>query len=380
MLARPGRSDVRRPAIRSGPPAIRARHRGKTLAGACAGLLLTAGCGGVNAGRAVQAHGAGRSPSVLTIAQASYAFTAFADRDDRLTPATYMRLLPQLSAPPDEGMLLLGARHPPPSSLSSNDLRTGRLRETTFYVPRIAGYPRWFVVVGKAPRGDKALVMVRPSLARPWRESMVINDQAPTAPLASSFRQVLLSRVGYAQMVAAADPGLAASPAQVPAKYARLLDGSRTAARLFVPGAATTGWVAADRARAVLAAQRGWRLRSSYHPTALPWYALRCRGGGMLELFTVQATRTWTSRSAAPVISLGGGGLPIGDVTAGHITKARRGTTVHETDLYEMLAMVPPMGRTRMSLPLVYRLGGTYPVPEYGGGLTAVTVREAAKR
>jgi hypothetical protein len=315
---------------------------------------------------------------MLTIAQARYAFTAFVDRDDRLTPASYIRLLPQLSAPPDEGMLLLSARHPLPPSLSSNDLRTGRLRETKFYVPQIAGYPRWFVVVGKAPHGDNALVMVRSSLARPWRESMVINDQAPTAPLASSFRQVLLNRVGYAR-AAAAGPGLAASPAQAPAKYASLLDGSRTAARLFVPGAATTGWVAADRARAVLTAQAGWRLRSSYRPAALPWYALRCRGGGMLELFTVQATRTWTGISAAPVISLGGGGPPIGDVTAGHLTKARRGTTVHETDLYEMLAMVPPVGRTRMSLPLVYRLGGTYPVPEYGGGLTAVTVSQAGK-
>jgi hypothetical protein len=377
VLARPRRSDIRWPAIRRGHPAIRARHRGNALAAACAGLLLTAGCGGANPGRAVQAHGTGRSPSILTIAQARYAFTAFADRDDRLTPATYIRLLPQLTAPPDEGMLLLSALHPLSSSLSSNDLRTGRLRETKFYVPRIAGYPRWFVVVGKAPHGDNALVMVRPSLARPWRESMVINDQAPTAPLASSFRQVLLNRAGYAR-TAAADPGLAASPAQAPAKYASLLDGSRAAARLFVPGAATTGWVAADRARTVLAAQRGWRLRSSYRPVALPWYALRCRGGGMLELFTVQATRTWTGISAAPVISLGGGGLPIGDVTAGHLTKARPGTTVHETDLYEMLAMVPPMG-TRMSLPLVYPLGGAYPVPEYGGGLTAVTVRQAGE-
>jgi hypothetical protein len=32
-----------------------------------------------------------------------------------------------------------------------------------------------------------------------------------------------------------------------------------------------------------------------------------------------------------------------------------------------------------MSLPLVYRLGGVYPVPEYGGGLTAVTVSQAGK-
>jgi hypothetical protein len=336
---------------------------------------MEAGCGGGYPGHAVQAPGTARSASAFTIAQARRAFTAFADRDARLTPATYIRLLPQLTAPPDEDVLLLSARHPLPSSLSSNDLRTGRMRDAKFYVPRITGYPRWFAVVGKAPHGDNALMMVRPSAARPWRESMVINDQAPAAPLASSFRRVLLDQAGYARAVPAADPALTVSPAQVPARYAGVLAGSQAAARLFAPGAATTGWAATDRARAELAAQRGWRLRSSYRPAALPSFALRCRGGGALELFTVQAERTWTGVSAAPVISLGGGGLPIADVTAADLTRARRGTTVRETDLYEMLAVVPARGRGRVSLPLVYRLGGTYTVPEYGGGLTAVTIR-----
>ena len=65
------------------------------------------------------------------------------------------------------------------------------MRDATFYVPRLTGYPRWFAVVGKAPHGDNALVMVRPSEAAPWRESMVINDQAPAAPLAASFPRAL---------------------------------------------------------------------------------------------------------------------------------------------------------------------------------------------
>jgi hypothetical protein len=109
-------------------------------------------------------------------------------------------------------------------------------------------------------------------------------------------------------------------------------------------------------------------------------FVLRCRGGGALELFTVDAERTWTGVSAAPVISLGGGGLPIADVTAARLTRARRGIVVRETDLYEMLAMIPARGRGRVSLPLTYRLGGTYAVPEYGGGLTAVTVQHHGAR
>jgi hypothetical protein len=336
---------------------------------------MGAGCGGRNPGVTVQAPGTGRSASVFTIAQARRAFAAFAGRDARLTPATYIWLLPQLTAPPDEDMLLLAARHPLPSSLSSNDLRTGRMRDAKFYVPRITGYSRWFAVVGKAPHGDNALVMVRPSAAAPWRGSMVINDQAAAAPLVGSFRRSLLDQAGYARSAPAVDPALTVSPAQVPAWYAAVLAGSPAAARLFAPGAATTGWAAADRARAVLAAQRGWRLRSSYRPAALPWFALRCRDGGALELFTVQAERTWTGVSTAPVTSLGGGGLPIADVTAAGLTDARRGTTVSETDLYEMLAIIPARGRGRVSLPLAYPLGGAYMVPEYGGGLTAVTVR-----
>jgi hypothetical protein len=380
VLARPDRIGVRpgngRAPIRGRYPSPRSRHRRSALIAACAGLLLTgAGCGGGVPGRAVQRPGTARSAPAFTIAQVRRAFTAFAGRDDRLTPATYLRMLPQLTAPPDEDMLLLAARHPLPPSLSSNDLRTGRMRDATFYVPRITGYPRWFAVVGKAPHGDNALVMVRPSAAAPWRESMVINDQAPAAPLASSFRQVLLDQAGYARAAPAAGPAVAVSPAQVPARYAAVLAGSPVAARLFAPGAATTGWAAADRVRAQLAAQRGWRLRSSYRPAALPYFALRCQGGGALELFTVQAERTWTGVSAAPVISLGGGGLPIADVAAGSLTSAQRGTTVRETDLYEMLAIVPAWGRGRVSLPLAYPLDGTYTVPEYGGGLTAVTLR-----
>jgi hypothetical protein len=52
-----------------------------------------------------------------------------------------------------------------------------------------------------------------------------------------------------------------------------------------------------------------------------------------------------------------------------------RPRTVRETDLYEMLAIIPARGHGRVSLPLVYPLNGTYSVPEYGGGLAAVTLR-----
>lgn len=289
-----------------------------------------------------------------------------------MTPATYVQALPQLTAPPDENSLLLSARHPLPSSLGSDDLRTARMRNPVFYVPRLTSYPLWFVVVGQALHGSNALVMVRPSAAAPWRESMVINDQAPGAPLASSFRQVQVDQAGYAQ-TALVGPALAVSPAQLATQYADLLAGSPAAARLFAPGAATTGWAAADQARAALAARSGWQLRSGYQPAALASFTLRGPAGGALELFTVQAERTWTGVSAAPVVSLGGGGLPIADVSAAGLTSARRGTTVRETDLYEMLAVIPANEHGRVSLPLVYPLGGRYSVPEYGGGLTAVT-------
>lgn len=177
---------------------------------------------------------------------------------------------------------------------------------------------------------------------------------------------------GYAQ-TALAGPALAVTPAQLATEYANLLASSPAAARLFAPGAATTGWAAADQARAALAAHSGWQLRSSYQSAALPSFTLRSQAGGALELFTVQAERTWTGVSAAPVISLGGGGLPIADVTAAGLTSAWHGTTVRETDLYEMLAVIPANGHGRVSLPLVYPLGGTHSVPEYGGGLTAIT-------
>ena len=333
-------------------------------------LLAGAGCGG-GPGRTA-APGTARTAPALTIAQARSAFTAFTDRDDRMTPATYVQVLPQLTAPPDENSLLLAARHPLPSSLGNDDLRTARMRDPAFYVPRLTSYPLWFVVAGQALHGSNALVMVRTSAAAPWRESMVINDQAPDAPLASSFRQVRVDAAGYAR-TALAGPALTVSPARLATAYADLLAGSPAAARLFAPGAATTGWAAADRARAALAGRSGWQLRSSYRPAGLPSFTLRGKAGGALELFTVQAERTWTGVSAAPVVSLGGGGLPIADVTAAGLTSARHGTTVRETDLYEMLAVIPANGRGRVSLPLVFPLGGAYSVPEYGGGLTAVT-------
>jgi hypothetical protein len=80
------------------------------------------------------------------------------------------------------------------------------MRDATFYVPRLTGYPRWFAVVGKAPHGDNALVMVRPSEAAPWRESMVINDQAPAAPLAASFPRALARDPPQGRRVTAARP------------------------------------------------------------------------------------------------------------------------------------------------------------------------------
>jgi hypothetical protein len=170
----------------------------------------------------------------LTIAGARQAFTAFLPRFNGL-PQGYSDAAARsvtTGAELQAQLFFKGASGPP----------TTKLTHETFYVPRLAGYPRWFWVAGQQGGSRAAghlFVMVQSARSAPWKAAAALYDLDSAARMVHYLAEwVTRDPGGYATAVSPGELGLAVSPSAMPATYASYLDqrAPRPVRRLFKPG------------------------------------------------------------------------------------------------------------------------------------------------
>lgn len=235
----------------------------------------------------------------------------------------------------------------------------------TLYVPRLRGYPRWFVATGTIRSGPSVnvgqlFVVVQARQGAAWRAAEALTWFGPPGiPLSS----IATDARGYATAVPADDSGLLTPPAQLPARYGELL-GAADSASLFAAGDGTTGWTARQRQVVADASANGWQVRFGYRGWTAPIFALATKNGGALVFFGFDQNSAWTATSPTPRFSGGvssfDGRMPIDLAVLAGLSSPRLkpGTRIDGTYTYETAAFDPPRGAGRISLPSSDVLGG----------------------
>ncbi|MGK5553949.1 hypothetical protein ACSNOI_20235 [Actinomadura kijaniata] len=221
--------------------------------------------------------------------------------------------------------------------------RTGPLKfaSTAFYIPRVAGYPRWFAVEAVTGAGRQALrhalLFTQARAGGPW---LLAADPYPGDAV---LRNVELDDDAYAVAVPPDAPGLAVAPGRIAAAHAALLTGGPQApgATALAPGPRTDQAHTALRQGVAALGRRGITFTSTFTPAALPVYALRTRDGGAVVWYALRQNEGYSSAKK--------GRLTVsGDLTGlvpARSVKNRMTTTV----LIQYLATIPPKGKANVT-------------------------------
>ncbi|TDD36519.1 hypothetical protein E1287_10905 [Actinomadura sp. KC06] len=315
--------------------------RNVTVASLCTSCLLAAALGtGCSEGSPSSAEAEKRAAApALSKAQAQQvldAYTAEANRAGRKLDRT---VLPGIEADPqlsmDDASLKLRRviKRPPP---------TVRFTNTSFYIPRVSGYPHWFAagaVTGQGKRSMRhALLFTQAKAGAPW---LLTANPYPTSDALSN---IALDPEGFATSVDADErKGLAAAPGKVPAAHAALLtDGPGAAnASLMADGAQTSETYKALKQGEKTLAGRGVTLSSRFSPSQYRVFALRTKDRGALVWYVLKQNEAYSS-SKRGRLAVGGDLLGLVPVKA---ARTRMDTTV----LVQYLAAVPPKGRATVT-------------------------------
>lgn len=220
-----------------------------------------------------------------------------------------------------------------------------KLSDTRLLIPRMAGWPKWFVVDTAQNRDSRRwlLVFTHDSAAAPWQASYLAALDASRVPALATGPN------GGPIPVPAGAGGLAVAPGRLSARYAGYLQDGDRGKPLFAAGTYTSG--VRDRRR------------TGYVPTSelipqfadeaaderrFPPVALRLRDGGALVFFAAQ----YQLKETAP-----DGGLSVGNPAVAAVLSGTVRTSLTQYLLSEQAAVVPPASRTaRVSL-LAYNEG-----------------------
>ena len=231
-----------------------------------------------------------------------------------------------------------------------------RLTHQGFYVPKLTGYPRWFLAAGQQAGSSPAghlFVMVQSARSAPWKTAMALYDIGAIAGMLHQLASTVTTDAqGYAQAVPLADRTLVVAPSAMPATYARYLDGKATRAvrRLFQHGPNTTGYISLDRQISRGASRYGWQDTDHQAPAPLPVYALRLNTGGAIVIFATDDTISWQATSPSASLPAQPSGpeadyVPPPFVVQGlGLTSVRAGLRLTVTAVDRVLAFVQPKG------------------------------------
>lgn len=203
------------------------------------------------------------------------------------------------------------------------------------YIPKIADYPRWFVLgtTSTASGGPSLLVFVRERAVEPWRRAAAIDvpDGVP---------YVAIDAEGYA---------MALNPKELGDAHTAVLSGAAGAEE---QGFATDQWTEELRTSAADDRERfsDAEVTVTDQPADLPRYALRTANGGALVFYATERTFTGTS---------GDRGWQLSGVFAALAGADEYEHTLDVHWLYQWVALVPPADGSAV---VIGRSGGIYAV------------------
>lgn len=288
-------------------------------------------------------HTAGVSSSQLTPAQARKAFGSF------------LREFKQLQANrigTSGGQLLTGPERAAQAFMHAPvGPSLTQLTGQRVYVPRLSGYPRWFVAVAQAASGRVArfvFLLVQSSRRTGWQEATELYDLRLPGGF-PDVSQIAVDAGGYAAAVSAGDRSLAVPPVAVAAGFSRYYNAAAShVGRTPATAAYSSNFLPQALAGERAAPRYGWRMSDSLVPDSQPVYALRLSGGGAAVIFVTRETFGWQAVSTAaanrraPQSAINIGAAPDPFILQGlHARPVRTGERLTYTILDEHLAIDP---------------------------------------
>ncbi|TDD67327.1 hypothetical protein E1293_38160 [Actinomadura darangshiensis] len=302
------------------------------------GLLATAVSAGCSSNSSSAASGKPQGTPALTKAQAQQALTSFADGINRAGHGFSGKTLRSVEADPQLSMDYAALRlrrtiRKRPPKLAFTD--------TTFYIPRLTGYPHWFAADAVSGKGKgalrHALLFTQAKQGAPW---LLAADPYPSE---NALSRVALDPQGLATPVGPDVKDLAVAPAKLPQAHASLLtDGPKASgASVLADGAKTSETYKALKQGEKVLAGRGVTLSSRFSPGRYKVYALRTKDRGAVVWYVLQQNEAYSaSRRGKLAVS--------GDLIGLAPAKSAR-TRMDTTVLVQYLATVPPKGRATVS-------------------------------
>jgi hypothetical protein len=318
-----------------------------------------------SAGCAAPAHPAphatghvSHQPAQLTIAQARRVVSAFLPRFKPELPLSY--------SPALAGSLTTGAELQAQLFFRG---RSGpsitRLTGETYLVPRLAGYPRWFIMAlaARSSHGyavDYFFVMVQATPSAPWKAAMAPYLYDPGWRLQRYLARVVARDAQGHGAIPPAGQDLAVAPSAMPAAYTRYLNTQRNpTGTAFAPGFNTTGYIRLNQRTARGARRYGWRYTDHHAPASLPVYALLLNPSGAVVFFATTDTSTWVATSSAAAMPARPSRAEANYVPPPQLFlhrvrfgAMRPGTRFTATAVDQVLAIVSPAGPYRIYVPV----------------------------
>jgi hypothetical protein len=238
-----------------------------------------------------------------------------------------------------------------------------RYSQPAFYVPALAGTPRWFVVAASRS------TFTHGQLSAPVPTLLLftqVNNIVPwtlsgSAVLDQPLPAIARDSDGYAVDVTTTDPSLLLRPDVVGATHAAVVDQgpASPAAAVVAAGPRTTGFFAAQSAQAAAEQAKGLRYSWLLQGSAFRQFELRLADGGALVLYTMYLNTTdehpnLVAGAPIPVPAAFSPLLAVPTETGYH--------AVYANWTYEFAAIDPPAAASHAKL----RVIGAQGAPAYG--------------
>ncbi|GAB2849059.1 hypothetical protein GCM10022221_55560 [Actinocorallia aurea] len=245
-------------------------------------LLLASACsaGPAEPRRSSVPMAATSADTPLTPESAAAAFHAWTVNDD-LARASADGLLAQAWS--EDSQLAVGAAEFRAAAAAGKTPARHAYGKPVLWVPRLTGYPQWFVASVERDGARTLMAFIRKSPEARFRLSLAVEPgkgvKVPKVPVDDE---------GYAAQVGSADQkGLLTSPGAVASLQAAVADeGPKSfSARVLKEGPYTTGLFNAHRKAAQKAAKDGLELSSTFTVPVQPVFALRASDGSVLVLY-----------------------------------------------------------------------------------------------
>jgi hypothetical protein len=281
----------------------------KIIAVCCASIaVLAAACSAPSpapaTAPAVATPAPGALPSALTPAAARQVFATFSAQFTAMESGYPLAQVARLTAGPERRALVFQHQIAGSGLPFIAYTPTGTLSDVHVWVPRPTGYPRWFIAAADSSGVSSPILflLVQRASGAPWQAPIVMLHGEGSLPAA--LAEIAVDQQGYATALPPDDPGLAATPASLPALYSRQFNSASGRGR-FAPGLNTTVFHAHDQSVFAGAVRYGWRVTDVMRPSGQPVYALRTLTGAALVIFVDYDDFSWTALTAAAQLPSG---------------------------------------------------------------------------